>query len=280
MLIKNFKDIIEDYDSFIFDIWGVIYDGVRPYTNTVSTINSLLKKENKEVFFLSNTPRPHDITYQNLASMGIELTLEQVLTSGDVARQYITSLDKNTKIYHLGKERNLDILRDINNELVDNLAEADLLLLTAFLDKGDDLDQYDSLLMSAAKLGLTALCPNPDKEVIHGESQRYCAGFFSKKLEDFGGVVKYIGKPHKEVYQSIFAQLKNKNLNRILMIGDTLETDILGAQNTNIKSSLTLTGNGKRFINQTSIQDSCYAIQKTCADLKIALPTEVIWGVF
>lgn len=280
MTIKNFNDLTSSYDSFIFDIWGVIYDGVTPYPGTIETINLLLQKADKEVFFLSNTPRPHDITFKNLKGMGINLELEQVMTSGDIARNYLRTLEPNTKFYHLGKERNQDILRDINNEIVDNIEDADLLLLTAFLDQGDDLNQYDDLLSSAAKLGLTALCPNPDKEIMHGAHQRYCAGFFAQKFENFSGEVKYIGKPHQEVYHNIFKQLKNKNLDRILMIGDTLETDILGAHNAGINSALTLTGNGKKFTNSESISATYSAVEEACRQLQIALPTEIILGVF
>ncbi len=276
MITKNFNDLIEAYDSFIFDIWGVVYDGVKTYPNTIETLNLLLQRKDKEVVFLSNTPRPHDITFKNLAGMGIDLKLEQVLTSGDIARNYLQSLDQKTKFYHLGKERNQDILRDINNEIVDNIEDADLLLLTAFLDQGDDLNQYDNLLISAAKLGLKALCPNPDKEIMHGDHQRYCAGFFAQKFESFGGTVKYIGKPHQEVYLNIFKQLKNKNLDRILMIGGTLETDILGAQKANISSALTLTGNGRTF----ATADPSSAVEQACNKLDIQLPTEIIWGVF
>lgn len=279
-ILTNFNNLIDSHDSFIFDIWGVIYDGVNPYPNTVYTLNALLENKEKEVFFLSNTPRPHDITYKNLANMGINLRLDQVLTSGDIARSYIRNLGESNKIYHLGKEGNQDILRDIKNDLVDDLEYADLLLLTLFLDKGDDLDQYDSLLMSAAKMGLNILCPNPDKEVIHGQSQRYCAGYFAQKIENFGGTVKYIGKPHSDVYHHIFKKLKNQNLDRILMVGDTIETDVLGAQNVNIKSALTLTGNGKKFISDKYDSESEGLIRQACNELKISMPSAVIEGVF
>lgn len=279
MIIKHFNDIIPSYEHFIFDIWGVIYDGVNPYPNTIETVNNLLKMQNKQVFFLSNTPRPNDITYKNLVNMGLKMDLEQVITSGDIARAYLTNLDKSTKFYHIGKERNHDILRDINNEVVEDLARADLLLLTAFLDEGDNLDQYDDLLIEAAKLGLKALCPNPDKEIMHGAHQRYCAGFFAQKFERFGGEVKYIGKPHSEVFNHLLKKIGTSDTKSILMIGDTIETDILGAEKAGICSALTLTGNGRKFIQNTSAETHL-AIKNGCDALKMEIPTEIINGVF
>ncbi|KJV53838.1 HAD hydrolase, IA, variant 1 family protein [Orientia tsutsugamushi str. Gilliam] len=63
-----------------------------------------------------------------------------------------------------------------------------------------------------------------------------------------GGKVVYSGKPHSEIFQAVLNTLAlNVKKKKILMIGDTLETDILGANNIGIDSALVLTGNAFRI---------------------------------
>ena len=35
------KEIVKNYDALIFDIWGVLYDGVNPYPGAIEYLNSL-----------------------------------------------------------------------------------------------------------------------------------------------------------------------------------------------------------------------------------------------
>ena len=57
-------------------------------------------------------------------------------------------------------------------------------------------------------------------------------GAIGKAYEQMGGRVKYIGKPNYNIYEYALKLLGKKNVNgKMIMIGDTLETDILGAQN-------------------------------------------------
>ena len=55
--LDHLKDIIENYDFFIIDLWGVIHNGIAPYKGALEAIEGLYK-ENKKYFFLSNAPRP------------------------------------------------------------------------------------------------------------------------------------------------------------------------------------------------------------------------------
>jgi HAD superfamily hydrolase (TIGR01450 family) len=98
--------------------------------------------------------------------------------------------------------------------------------------------------------GKPMLIANPDKFAFVGTSDSHNSRNYVPKLvirqgsigeayENLGGEVKFIGKPYPEVYRHAlnsaaklrgirFDQLNNL---KIAMIGDTLETDILGARN-------------------------------------------------
>jgi ribonucleotide monophosphatase NagD (HAD superfamily) len=64
-----------------------------------------------------------------------------------------------------------------------------------------------------------------------------------------GARVIYMGKPSKTFYSSLPEATKVPK-DTILMIGDTLETDILGAQNFGIDSLLVFTGNAAAMLEK------------------------------
>lgn len=252
-LIKVLQNVTEDYDGFIIDLWGVIHDGIFAYPGAVECINHLISS-NKIVMFMSNVPRPRDVVLDKLLSLNIKATPEMIITSGDIVRRIFDNQNNSScriKYYHLGSKRNTDILSGITVNLVEDIIEADTLLLTAYIDQDEDLAQHDTLLKKAATLKIPAICANPDKVVINGNKERYCAGVLAEKYELLGGKVYYYGKPHIDIYNVALQYFQDKgisNRERIVMIGDTLETDIQGAFNANIDSILVLTGNMDRLL--------------------------------
>ena len=249
--ISSTDEVIKNYDAFIIDIWGVIYDGSKPYEGTVAYLNKMID-EGKSIIFLSNAPRPGSLSEQKFSHWGINMKNSSVYTSGDYFREQLLNSTDRKKVYHLGAERNQDILADIEVETVENIKEAECLLLTIFVDDKEDLSHYDDLLKEAANLKIPAICANPDLTVIESNKTRYCAGTFAKKYTQLGGVVEYYGKPDSRIFNKILAKYEKMgitNRKKILMIGDTLETDILGANKVGLDSALVLTGNGRNGSN-------------------------------
>lgn len=247
-ILDSLNNIVDLYDAFLIDLWGVVHNGFTPYPGTVECINNLIA-DNKQVLFLSNIPRPNSIAIKKLLDFNINVTLDMILTSGDITRiflQQALDINRNTKYYHLGSSRNHDLLFNFKINVVEDITQADVILLSAYIEENEDLKQFDPLLEQAAKLKIPMICTNPDRMAVHGNHDRYCAGFISEKYEQLGGTVTYYGKPYLDIYTQAITMLTtagNPQRNRILMIGDTMETDILGAKNADIKSALVLTGN-------------------------------------
>jgi HAD superfamily hydrolase (TIGR01459 family) len=257
---KNLTDIQDNYDLFLFDMWGVMIEGGETYEGVVEAINALA--ENKKVLFLTNAPRPNNIIADNLVRWGMKnITHERVFTSGDIARSIIKEkfLDENIipKIMHLGQDRNDQILHNINYIPVDNANNADILLLSLYKDEHENIHEYDKLLQEATQnKNLLTICANPDTIVPNKGVQRYCAGYFAEIVEKAGGEVTYTGKPKREIYDKILALYPDVPKNRILMIGDTFDTDILGAKTVGIHAALVLTGNSQKIHGNFSTQNA------------------------
>ncbi len=238
--VKNFLSLTERYSVFLFDIWGVVHDGIHAFPGVVETINALALKQ--KVIFLSNMPRPRQIAREKLNRLGIHNTFD-IVTSGDVTRDLLTTTYQGQKIYHLGAHCNKDIGAGLDLNLVENVEEADLVLLTAFMEPDEDEHQYDVLIAKISQKKIPVLCANPDKIAMNGKEIRRCAGMLAEKIEQQGGNVLSMGKPDPIIYQAVMKRFPEFGSHQMLMIGDTLETDIIGATQVGIDSFLILTGN-------------------------------------
>lgn len=280
LTFKHLTDAIDDYDVILFDLWGVIIEGGETYPGVVEAVNKIIKK--KDVTFLSNAPRPNFIVARNLGTWGLKnVTAEMVLTSGDVARRLVKEKQadlggRTPVVYHLGADRNDDILVEIDHEFTEDIDKADIFLLSLYRDDHEDIHEFDELLEKAAnRKDLLTLCSNPDTTIPKHGVIRYCAGYFSEVMEKFGGEVIYTGKPKSIIYDEIIERKRNTKKDRILMVGDTFETDILGANIAGIHSALVLTGNSGNFHQMhDSMDDKLSALYKHATGVKM-MPTFV-----
>ena len=245
MLIASIGEIIDNYDMWLVDIVGIVHDGLNPFMGAIETLKIL--QNSKKVLFLSNMPRPGSLSQDKLVAMGLKQNTI-VFTSGDAVRLDLQGKLAHKKIYHWGAERNADILSGLNVTLVDDLKDADVVLLTQFIEQDESLEQFDLLIDVIVKKRIPVICANPDKVALHGKTIRYCAGTFAARVEEAGGHVDYYGKPNPRIYEIIERYYGQSNImkDRMIMVGDTLDTDILGAQNYGIDSLLVMTGNTAR----------------------------------
>jgi len=275
---KPLLSTLDDYDAYLFDLWGVIIEGVEVYANVVNAINQIA--ERRKVFFVSNAPRPNFASFERLKSWGLQVTAGSVYTSGEVARQMISSSSISLNIdrpliYHLGADRNDEILSNIDCKLTQDITHANILLLTLYRDEGDDLAEFDALFESAASRNIVCICANPDTIIPNLGKNRYCSGYFGEKLEKLGGRVIYTGKPHAEIFNQVLSTISEIPKHRILMIGDTLDTDIIGANNVGIHSALVMTGNAQKFHAWSQDFDEKLSLLQEAATRAKIIPTFV-----
>ena len=268
LTFQQLDEAIHEYDLILFDLWGVIIEGDNTYPGVVEAINNMISRTN--IMFLTNAPRPNFKVAENLRKWGItNATEDMVVTSGDIARQMIQAHRSNLggkipKIYHLGEDRNEDILLNSKHELTQDLNSADIILLSLYRDDHEDINEFNQILKQAAlKKDLLTLCSNPDTTIPKHGTIRYCAGYFAEIIEKFGGEVVYTGKPKEVIYNFALQKQQHIKKDRILMVGDTFETDILGANKAGIHSALVLSGNSVPFHNMhESMEDKLSALHK------------------
>ena len=121
-------------------------------------------------------------------------------------------------------------------------------------DHEESLDFYKDLLENYTQIKM--ICTNPDLIVYRGSKREYCAGTLAGLFRQLGGKVIYFGKPYPEIYKYC-----TNNDEKILVIGDNIRTDIIGANNMKFDSLFIINGIHKdEFLNITS--EDCEKVLK------------------
>ena len=252
IMVKNLdqeglKSIVNRYDLFFIDLWGVVHNGIELYENSINVLDNLAAAK-KEFVLLTNAPRPNATVKNFLKKMGLKKYFENVFTSGEAAHKYLISHLGKKNFFHIGPPRDFDLFKNIEKNNVLNIEDADYFLCTGlFEDQENDLDYYKKLLSNHTSKKM--ICTNPDLIVDRGEEREYCAGSVAKSFEEIKGEVIYFGKPHPPVY-NLSTNIINK---KVLCIGDNLNTDIKGANIQNFDSLLITNGIHRKEILDTEL---------------------------
>jgi len=250
--IKSISELINKYDLFIIDQWGVIHNGKFGYTYAIDCIKQLFNLK-KILILISNSSKRNESTINRLPELGFNKNnFSEVMTSGEMiwralnlkSNDFIKKLGNNC--YHLSYTNNKNVSKftnGLNFNFVNNLDDANFILGCTASPKLTTLD-YIPLLEKAIKKNLPFICANPDFETIESNSEKkiISMGTIAELYKDFGGSVFILGKPSIEIYNESTKKFPKINKNKILAIGDSFYHDIKGAHNFNIDSMLITSG--------------------------------------
>ncbi len=246
---EGLRSIIENYDLFFIDLWGVVHNGINLHKKAIETLVEI-DKSNKKYVLLTNAPRPNSTVKTFLKKLGMDnKILENVYTSGEAALSYLKKNHLSETFYHIGPPRDFDLFNDFDKKNSKDIKLSNYILCTGLFDDFDqDLNYYKDLLNDHIKKKM--ICTNPDLIVDRGNKRELCAGSVAMVFEKLGGEVIYFGKPYPEVYNQS-ADNKNK---KILAIGDNLNTDIKGANLLNYDCMIITNGIHKDEIKKDGVE--------------------------
>lgn len=260
-ILSQFDSLIDDYDAFLFDLWGVIHDGEHLYPGVLPMLEGLAAA-NKQIVFLSNAPRLAASVIRKLSDLGVSRGwYHDALTSGEAAHRYLQTMPPRRYFYQ-GLDSDAALLQGIPQQRVSTVEEADFILNGNFDFHGQPIEKILPRLRLAQENRLPMICINPDLEVVKQDGSRIqCAGYIAAQYEALGGKVEYIGKPHPLVYYYAQEMLGNPPLSRILMVGDNLLTDILGGNQAGIATLLMTQGVLQQELSEgESLEQRCQTL--------------------
>lgn len=236
------------FDGFIVDVWGVIHDGLRLYPGACEALDRLAER-GKGAVFLTNAPRRSRDVARILARLELpERHRRAIVASGESVH---AALAGRADPFHAGLGRRClmlgettanDILTGLDLDRAEAFEDADFIVNIGPWRADAAIADYEDDLARAAGLGLPMICANPDLSVMQGDREMLCAGALAARYEALGGSVAYHGKPHPAIYDTCLARIGNPPRGGVVAIGDSLGTDIKGAEAAGIASALALGG--------------------------------------
>lgn len=267
MKLHDFKTVIENYKVVFFDAYGVLknYNGLIP---GVEKTFEYLKETNKEFYILTNdaSRKPQQLA-DSYHQLGIEdIVISNIISSGMLAMDYLRQKVKKGKVVFLGTVDSAYYIETLGLEAVP-ISELDLSDLSdiqalAFLDDEGfdwktDLNKTINLLR---RKNIPVIVANTDATYPVSKKEIAIAmGGISEMIESIvGKQFVGFGKPDSQMFIFAYEHIKSSGIEKkdILMVGDTLHTDILGGNKFGLDTVLVLSGN-------TQAEDAEVKIQST-----------------
>lgn len=247
-ILGGLSDVADRYDGYLIDLWGTLHNGVEAFPHAVDCLHRL-RERGKRVCLLSNGPRRLASIIARLDEMHVPRDVyDHVMSSGEATHLAIRDRADpwhaalGRRCFHLGPPRDADVHQNAGVETVADVREADFILCTGIDGWDETVETYEDILAAGAERGLPMVCANPDLVVVHGDRMSICAGSLAHRYEQLGGDVFYHGKPYRPVYDRCVELLGVTEPTRILGIGDSLRTDVAGANAAGMHSLLLVDG--------------------------------------
>jgi len=282
-ILLRFREFAERYDTLLCDIWGVVHNGVRSWPDACDALHRF-RQAGGRVCLITNAPRPAAFVQRLLDRLKVpHHSYDAIVTSGDLTRAMVAQR-AGSNLFHLGPERDLPVFEGIDVTLSDQ-ASADAVVNTGLFDDDTETpDDYADMLRSFRDRGLTMICGNPDKVVERGDRLIYCAGALADAYEAIGGEVLWAGKPHPPIYAEAVRLVEEASgrpvdRDRVLAIGDSLRTDLAGAERFGIDSVFIASGiHGAELIGETGLDAAALEASFEAAGVHPkAIMTRLVW---
>ena len=257
MRTKSFRSVVKNYRAVFFDAFGVLknHQGLIPGIN--GTFQYLEKKGIPYYVLTNDSSRSPEELSNWYQERGLEcITTDKILSSGMLAMEFFkTKLTNGNAVAYLGTEKSAHYIETAGLNTVP-ISDVDLENLEhiqsfAFLDDegfdwNKDIDKTINLLRHK---NMTVIVANTDKNYpLNKRDISVAIGGLADLVEKILGK-KFIrfGKPDAQMfllaYERAQKDVHDIRRNEILMVGDTLFTDIIGGNKFGLDTALVLSGN-------------------------------------
>ncbi|MCB1537466.1 MAG: TIGR01459 family HAD-type hydrolase [Rhodospirillales bacterium] len=269
-LCQGISELCDSYTGYIIDQWGVLHDGRRPYDGAIEALKEL-KSRKKQVVILSNSGKRAEDNIRRLGNLGFDPSLfDHVLTSGEITWMGL----KERKIgafeglgdacYLISRGGDATLVDGLGLTLVDRPEDASFILVSGMDDPGTPgartVADLEPVLRVGVQRRLRMICANPDLQALIGASTHAGAGALAMRYEEFGGVVRYIGKPFPPAFRHAQSLFHDVLPSTTVVIGDSLPMDIMGGINCGLDTCLVATGVHGASFRGVKSRDDCHKV--------------------
>jgi HAD superfamily hydrolase (TIGR01450 family) len=258
METTDFSEVARRYKVLFFDAYGVLKNSRGILEGIDRTFDFLLGADIDFYIVTNDASR----SPQRLAAAYIEQGLamvdaNRIISSGMLATEYLRLKVKTGSVAYLGTEASAHYLQEVGLDTL-SIADVDLdqcedINALVFLDdEGFDWNRdINKIVNLLRQRNIPAIVANTDRSYpVSSKEVAVAIGGVADMVEAITGrrFIKF-GKPDAQMF--IFAydhsqRAQEVGKEQILMVGDTLTTDILGGNKFGIDTALVLSGNTLR----------------------------------
>ena len=228
--------------GFLIDMDGVIYRGSQMIPGADRFIESLKQRGIPFLFLTNNSQRTRRDVATKLQRLGIPADEQDVFTCAMATARFLAQQKPNGTAYVIGEGGLSQALHHNGYSIVDH--DPDYVVVGE--GRAFTLEMVETavrMVLAGSKLIATNLDPNCPTQ--NGGLRPGC-GAFVAMLESATGIKAFsVGKPSPVMMAAAQSELGLAS-HEVTMIGDTMETDILGGVQMGYHTILVLTGGTRR----------------------------------
>ena len=252
--------LIEQYDAFFLDIYGVLVSSAGALPGAPAFLRRL-RSAGKHFMLVSNdASRSVSTAIARYRGFGLDVSPEQFLCSGMLlADYYAAHALQGAPSIVLGTEDSADYVRAAGGVVVpasELAAEVVVLADDVGFPLLETVNDLVGVLLARLDAGLRTrlVLPNPDHVFPRGPGQYGIAsGAIAEMIESVlrlrepSGALRFepLGKPHAPIFVAALRRSPIVDKQRIAMIGDQFVTDVRGANGVDLDSVFIETGVGR-----------------------------------
>lgn len=260
--VVNISKIIDKYNTVILGLRGVITDGKSIVSQ--DAINALLnfRKQGIHIVLLSNTAQRVESVIRFFHKNGVPLAaFDAIMTAGEILHFHLKSRSGDfgslgKKYFRIGDKSYQGVFSGLEDyQEVETLAQADFIYIEGIADKDDMIEKYVPVLEHAASLNIPMLCVGNDTSTYNNGEIVLGAAALAEQYAVLGGKILTVGKPDAKLFAYILDGIPQVKKDKVLVIGDSLSSDIKGAQLLGVDSVLISKGIHTHFLGEGYIPD-------------------------
>lgn len=233
---------LQKIDTYLLDLDGTFYLGSKLFPWSLPFVETMRRLDKRFVFVTNNSSQNAKYYLQKIRNLGVDITEDQVFTSGQATIYYLKKYNYPQKLYLVGTPALEEEFKEAGFILTDEDPETVVL--------GFDMTLTYEKLRTACDLirkGVPYIATHPDFNCPTPNGPIPDCGAMIELIAASTGVrPKIIGKPYPEMIEALQAKYGLETPQTIAMVGDRLYTDIAMAKAAGIVGILVLSGETQR----------------------------------
>jgi len=230
--VNNLSDLIDEFDLFVLDGFGVLNVGASPVDGAADRITELREAGRTVVVLTNGATSPASKTVAKYAGWGMEFDEVSLVSSRDALIHGLENASFVGKRWGVAATAfaAIDTFPASCHLLADDDSAYDAcdgFILLSALDWNDS--RQERLIKALKKNPRPVLVGNPDIVAPHPDGLSLEPGWYAHDLADRLSVKPvFYGKPFGNAFDAVVRRFPNFAPSRIAMVGDSPHTDILG----------------------------------------------------